>query len=507
MNSSSSDAHTRAIAQVQSSPAPALKPGLERKLGSFDATMLIVGDIIGVGIFTTTGLVAEAFPHPGWILLAWVVGGLLTLCGALTIAELGSALPRAGGEYVYLREAYGPLAGFLNGWTYLTVTSSGSIAAMAVALAAFLADGAVPVVQLPLGIGTLAISARQLIAVAVLLFFTAASYVGVRFGSLLQDILAVAKIVAVVGVAVAGMALGHGSWSHFTAGADAGSTGGFGTAVGAAAIGVLFSYSGWFACTYIAGEIKNPTRNIPRSLLAGTLIATTIYFVVNIAYLYALPLSELRGAVNVGELAAARLFGGGISTVFTAIMVVTIMGSLNSVIMSSPRIYYAMARDGLFFDSIGCVHPRFKTPTRSLLLQAVLATLLICSGSFGQLLTYVTVAMVLFSIMSATAVFVLRRRRPELPRPYRMPGYPWVPLAFIAVYACIFVSFLVARPRESLLGLAMVASGVPVYWGWSWWQRRGPGGSPDSVLAAQPVPVRTNDSFCNRKNHHEDYID
>lgn len=485
--------------------SPSAQPALKRRLGCFDATMLIVGDIIGVGIFTTTGLVAEAFPHPGWVLLAWIVGGVLTLCGALTIAELGSSLPRAGGEYVYLKEAYGPLLGFLNGWTYLTVTSSGSIAAMAVALAAFLSDGSAPLFSLPLGFAALSVSSQQLIAITVLLLFTGASYVGVRFGSVLQDILAVAKIVAVIGIAVVGVALGHGDWAHFTSVTGAASEGGFAQALGAAGVGVLFSYSGWFACTYIAGEIKDPARNIPRSLIAGTVIAAAIYVVVNLAYLYALPLAELRGVVNVGERAVTQLLGGDVSTVFTVIVAVTILGSLNSVILSSPRVYYAMARDGLFFRSIGDVHPRFGTPARSLLLQAAMATVLILSGTFGQLLTYVTIAMVLFSILSASAVFVLRRNRPDLPRPYRLPGYPWTPAVFIGIYGMIFVSFLVARPRESVIGLAMVASGIPAYWIWNAWQTRS--AAVPTALASVPALARAGSPSPQNHPDHENQID
>lgn len=453
--------------------------------------MLIVGDIIGVGIFTTTGLVADAFPHPVWILAAWLAGGLLTLCGALTMAELGGALPRAGGEYVYLKEAYGPLAGFLNGWTYLTMTSSGSIAAMAVALAACLPGDPTSLLTAPDWCGGLVVTSRQLTAVVVVLAFSAVNYVGIRFGSVLQDLLTVLKITAVVGVCVVAIFLGRGSWAHFFADASLPASSGFGAAVGAAAAGVLFSYSGWFACTYIAGEIKHPSRNIPRSLLAGTLLATAIYLAVNLVYLYVLPLAELRGVVNVGERVAARLFGAGFSAAFTATIVITIMGSLNSVIMTSPRIYYAMARDGLFFRAIGTVHPWYKTPTRSLLLQAALASLLIFSGSFGQLLAFVTVAMVLFSVLSASAVFVLRRRQPRLSRPYRTPGYPWIPLFFIAAYLCILASLCAARPREALLGLATVAAGIPVYWLWHRRRRsaaaRAAAGEPSAAASVPPV--------------------
>ncbi|ACB77188.1 APC family permease [Opitutus terrae] len=487
------------------SPSP-LSPesaGLPRRLGGFDATMLIVGDIIGVGIFTTTGLVADAFPHPVWLLLAWLAGGLLTLCGALTLAELGGALPHAGGEYVYLKHAYGRWVGFLNGWTYLTMTSSGSIAAMAVALTSFLPLPSTPLVRGPDWLGGVAVSPAQLFAIAVVVVLSAASYVGVRCGSLLQNFLSVAKIAAVLGLVAAGLWFGHGSWTHFKSATFALPATGLTPAIGAAAIGVLFSYSGWFACTYIAGEIKDPSRNIPRSLIAGTLLATGIYVLVNIVYLYALPIGELRGTVQVGEAAALRLFGGHISTVFTVVMIVTILGSLNSVILTSPRIYYAMARDRLFFQAIGTVHPRFQTPAYSLLLQTALAALLILTGSFAQLLAYVTTAMVLFSILSAAAVFVLRRRRPDLPRPYSLPGYPWVPAIFVGVYSCIFISLIVARPQEAGLGLATVAAGIPVYWLWNRRQPQAHASRPPAPLPVAAVAARQDYPVCSHKEPHE----
>jgi APA family basic amino acid/polyamine antiporter len=453
--------------------SPGHQPDLPRRLGGFDATMVIVGDIVGIGIFTTTGLVADACPHPLWILAAWLGGGLLTLCGALTIAELGSALPRAGGEYVYLKETYGPLVGFLNGWTYLTVTSSGSIAAMAVALAGYV-GGWFPALSAttelwcgPSVIGPVRITMGQVIGVGVVLAFSAVNYVGLQAGRVLQDALTVAKLAAILAIAAAGLLFGRGSWSHFSGAAAGASAAGLLPALGVAASGVLFSYSGWFACTYVAGEIRQPERNIPRSLFAGTLIVTALYLAVNVAYLYALPVGALRGVVNVGEAAATSLFGRGAAAVLSATMAVTILSSINSVVLTSPRIYYAMARDGLFFRSIGAVHPRFETPTRAILLQAVWASLLVLTGSFGQLLAYVTVAMVVFSLLSAGAVIVLRWRRPDLRRPYRTPLHPWLPLAFIGAYGAILAGLLASRPREALYGLAVVASGLPVYWLWS----------------------------------------
>ena len=452
---------------------------LKRRLGGFDATMLIVGDIVGIGIFTTTGFVADAFPHPAWILAVWILGGLLTLCGALTMAELGGALPRSGGEYVFLKDAYGRMAGFLNGWTYLAITNSGSIAALALALATYLrawspalADPA-PLAQWATPFGAIAISPLQLAAVALVAVFSAANLAGVRIGGLIQDFLTVGKIGALLVIVVAGIALGRGHWGNF---ADLGPTlppgGGAGAACGAAIAGILFSYSGWFVCTYVAGEIRQPESNIPRSLIAGTLVVTFLYAAVNVVYIYALPLARMRGVVNVGEVAVFQLFGGRVGAALAAVMVVTIMSAMNSVILTSPRIYYAMARDGLFFRSAGEVHPRFRTPANAILVQAVWASVLVLSGTFDRLLAYVGVAMVVFSIMTAAAVFVLRRRRPELPRPFRTPGYPWLPGIFLVAYLGLLAGLIVSRPRDSLCGLAALAAGMPVYWLWERWQRR-----------------------------------
>lgn len=447
-------------------------PDLERRLTLFDATLIIVGNIIGVGIFTTTGLIAEALPNPRWILLVWIVGGFLTLCGALTYAELGSALPRAGGEYVYLHAAYGPFCGFLNGWTYFLVTNPGSIAAMSVGIIYYV-EPFVPWVSLQrqafdftLAGRSFQLSTGHVTAVLIILFFSAVNYCGVRFGSLVQNGLTLAKVGAILAFASFGFVIGAGRWDHFSHSLPLSSLGGLPAQLSQAMIAVIFAFTGWFTSTYVASEIREPQRNVPYSIICGTLLVIATYLVINVAYLYALPVDRMKGIVNVGESAAVALFGSKGSVLVSLSIIVSILGAINSVILTAPRIYYAMARDGLFFRAAGVVHPRFRSPGNSIVIQALWSCLLALSGTFGQLLTYTVVAMLGFCILTATALFTLRRRQPELDRPYRTSGYPWVPALFILGYAMVFTNVLVASPKEALSGLVIVGAGVPAYYYW-----------------------------------------
>ena len=444
---------------------------LERRLGLFDATMIIVGNIIGIGIFTTTGLVADALPNPKMILLVWFLGGLLTLCGALTYAELGAMLPQAGGEYVYLREAYGPFWAFLSGWTYFFVTNPGSIAAMSLGACAYLKpfwpsffDQVLLNFQGP-GFRW-SLSTNQAAAVGIVLFFSAINYVGVKQGSRAQNILTLAKLISIFAICGLGLTIGKGNWGNFSSGQsiEAGVLPG---RLALAMIAVFFTYTGWFASTYVASEIRRPERNIPYSIISGSLIVTAIYFLMNVAYLYALSPDQMKGIINVGEKATTALFGTRAALVLSAIILVSILGAVNSVILTAPRIYYAMARDGLFFKRAATIHPAYKTPSYSIILQAVWTCLLTISGSFYQLLTYTVVAMLSFSIMTGAAVFWLRLSQPDLPRPYKTHGFPWVPGVFILSYCLILVNIVLSQPKEALIGLGIVALGAPIYFYWS----------------------------------------
>ena len=464
-------------------PASSYQGELERRLNLFDATMIIVGNVIGVGIFTTTGLVADALPNPILIISVWILGGLLTLCGALTYAELGAALPRAGGEYVFVKEAYGPLLGFLNGWTYFSVVNPGSIAAMAIGLSfnvqrfwprvSLTAD----LLNLRLGGQSLGFSAGQALAVLVIVLFSIINYCGVRAGSLTQNILTLAKLGAILAIAVLGFILGEGRWSHLVPSQSTAPAAGFLGQLSLAMVAVIFAFTGWFTSTYVASEIKEPQRNVPYSIIWGTLIVTLVYVLINVAYLYALPIVQMKGVVNIGEAAARALFGDSASVYVSLAISVSILGAINSVILTAPRIYFAMARDGLFLPMAAQVHSRFKSPANSIVIQAIWSCVLVLSGSFSQLLTYTVVAMLAFSIMTGLANLVLRRTQPDLWRPYKTHGFPWVPGVFVVSYVLILINTVMSRPKEGLLGLAIVGLGVPIYFYWKWRGHFNPSGS------------------------------
>ncbi|MFN8005964.1 MAG: amino acid permease [Terriglobia bacterium] len=443
---------------------------LKRSLGLFDATMIIVGNIIGIGIFTTTGLVADALPNPKMILFVWILGGLLTLCGALTYAELGAMLPMAGGEYVYLREAYGPFWAFLSGWTYFFVTNPGSIAAMSLGACAYLKPFwpsllGHRLVELPILGFHWTLTTDQLAAVGIVLVFSTINYLGVKQGSRAQNLLTIAKLASILAICGLGLVVGKGDWGHFSSPASAESNvwqGNFSLAM----IAVFFAYTGWFASTYVASEIHRPERNIPYSVIGGTLIVIAIYFLMNVAYLFAVSVNDLRGVINVGEMATTALFGQQAAKFLSIVILISILGAVNSVILTAPRIYYAMARDGMFFRKAAEIHPTFRTPSTSIILQAIWTCLLAISGSFSQLLTYTVVAMICFSIMTGAAIFKLRVSRPDLPRPYKTFGFPWVPAIFVLSYCLILGNIAFSQVREAIVGLAIVSLGAPVYFYW-----------------------------------------
>ncbi len=448
---------------------------LKRQLGLFDAVMIFCGIVIGSGIFTNTGLMAAALPSPGWILTVWLAGGALTLAGALTFAELGAALPRAGGHYVYLREAFGPLWGFLCGWILFLVYMSGGIAALAAAFAEYL-GGLWPALSttqtlwsLELGGATWRVSAAQLAAVVVIQLLTLVNWLGVREGKLVQNVLTVTKIAALAGFAVLGLARGGGQpvvWNW--------SAGGLAwtellLAAGAGLVAVSWAFDGWNNVNFAAGEIRQPQRLLPRALLTGALLVTALYLAVNLVYFRALPVQAMAGQVRVAELAAVALFGHSGARVLVALILVSILGSLNGSILTGPRIYFAMARDGLFFRKAGVVHPRHGTPGRAIVLQGIWASLLALSGTFAQLFTFVMFVSIIFWIAAAGAVIRLRRTRPDLPRPFRVPGYPWVPVLFMVASGGVLLSTLLESPVESLAGAGLTLLGIPVY---RWWRRR-----------------------------------
>jgi APA family basic amino acid/polyamine antiporter len=431
---------------------------LRRELTFLDATMLVVSSVIGVGIFLTPGAIADVLPAPGLILAAWVVGGLLSLAGALANAELGAMYPHAGGDYVYLREAYHPIAGFLAGWLSFFVIYAGTVATLAAGFAEGLAQ------FLPLGA-----SGKMAAAVLVTLVTSWINYVGVRAGARVNNATAAIKIVALVGLVAIGPLLGAGSLAHLRPllpDLTAVPPSHFGLALSP----VLFSYLGWNASVYVASEIHEPARTLPRSLFVGLAVCTVIYLLVNLAYLYALPVAQLRGDNRVGEAVARAFFGTAGGTAGALLILASIVSCLNATILVGPRIAYAMALDRLFFTGVDRVHLLYETPHVAIVVQALTAVALIAVlQSFPSVLDYTTFAIVLATMADTTALYALRRRQPHRLRPYRAWGYPLVPALYLVANGAIALAMLRGRPLECLIALAVAATGLPFYF---WFARR-----------------------------------
>ncbi len=366
---------------------------LVRGLGLLDSTFLVIGITIGSGIFLTTGVMAESLPYPGWLLVAWAVGGLLTIAGALTYAELGAAMPEAGGQYVYLREAYGPLSAFLFGWIIFLVYQPGAVArrghGLCRVLGLFLARSRHRQrARLRRGGGkSLSVSAGQLVAVAIIIFLTGMNVLGLRIGALIQNVSTVLKVAAIAVFVVLGLWAGRGPAHELPTVMEGGESLSLLSGFGVALIAVLWSYDGFTNLNFSAGEIKEPARTLPRALILGTAVITATYLLVNVVYVRALPVAEMQGVLSVAEKAASALLGPGAAAFIVAAIVISTFGSTNGSILAGARVYYAMAEDRLFFRSVARVHPRYRTPHVSLWLQCFWACALALSGTFEQLLT------------------------------------------------------------------------------------------------------------------------
>jgi len=442
---------------------------LVRGLGAWDGTLLVIGSVLGTGIFLTTDDMARVLPHEGLLLLVWLAGGVLTLFGALAYAELGTMFPRAGGIYHFLKEAYGPLPAFLYGWCGFLVIMSGGIAAIAAGFAEYLggfipfASGASQLFAVNLAGVAWRLSGAQVTAVAAILGLTAVNWLGLRAGATISNLLTAIKVAAIAGFAVLAFAVPAPAQPMLLAPLR---TSGLAAAFGVALVAALWSYDGWYGLTFSAGELRDPARDLPRGLIWGTVVCTALYVLVNLAYFRALPLAGVAATPRLGEAAAGALFGAGGARALAAAIVVSAFGCLASNILYSARLYLPMAQDGLFFRSLGEVHGRFRTPGRSLWAQGGWATLLALTGTYEQLYTYVVFVGVLFHAATGAAVFVLRRRRPAAERPYRTWGYPVVPALFVLASLWLAVNTVIERPAESLLGLGLLLFGLPAYGTW-----------------------------------------
>jgi len=446
------------------------QPSLERAIGPVGATLLVIGSVIGSGIFLTTGVMAATLPSPTLILLAWTTGCLFALAGALTYGELGTMFPSSGGVYLFLSEAFGPLVGFLYGWTSLLVVLSGGIAAVAIGFAHYFsyfvpALGEKTVIAaVPIGAFTWTIAAHQLVAVASIFVLGAINYFGVRSGSGANAVLTVAKVTGLVLLILFALVspVHSPAWTPVVPPDLVSPLAAFGVAL----IAVLWAAEGYYFLTYAAGEVRDPARTLPLALTAGLVAIAVIYLAANLVYLYALPLAELRGTTRVAERAATALVGPWGATMIAITVVVSTLGANAAVILSGSRVMYAMAQRGLFFRSAALVHPRFRSPHVAVILLTLWASILALSGTYEQLFTYVVFASVVFSLLGGLALFQLRRTRPNAPRPYRVWGYPFMPAVFVLGAFVLIVNTLTQRPIESLSGLALLVIGLPAYFYW-----------------------------------------
>jgi APA family basic amino acid/polyamine antiporter len=441
---------------------------LVRGLTPVHAGALVVGTVIGTGIFLKAGIMSQTVGAAHWMLLAWVAAGILSFIGALVYAEIGSLFPRAGGEYVYIREAYGDLPGFLYGWMRFWIASPGSIAAYAVGGATFLGATGIPGVD----------GCQKPLAVGFIMFFTGLSCLSVRFGGRVQSFVTAVKIVIIIGLTLAIFLFSPaGSWSHFLPHAAADGAWPGAAAFGAAVLAALWAYDGWNNMPMVAGEIQNPQRSIPISLIIGVGGVMLIYTLANIAYVYALPFDELLSAnsklhpegLPAATKAAASFLGASGTVFLSAAFFISAMGALNGSILTSSRIPYAMATENMMPKFLAAVNPRTHVPVRSALIQGSWAAVLAVSGTFDQITDYVVFAGWVFYALASVSLIVFRFRFPDAPRGYHVPAYPWLPLAFAVVAVALLVNTLVTSPTESLTGLAFIASGVPVFF----WMRRG----------------------------------
>jgi APA family basic amino acid/polyamine antiporter len=448
--------------------------GLARGIGLFDATALVVGSMIGSGIFIVSAESSRVLGSAGWLLGAWAIAGALTLIASLSCSELAAMLPKAGGQYVFFREAYGPLVGFLFGWAMFLVIQTGTIAAVAVAFAKFLGvlwpavSSADPMISL----GPLRVAPGQLVALVVIGFLTATNMTGLKAGTTTQNVFTLAKLAALLALTVLGLALGKGAATALHApgfwSTSAGLTGfALVAAVGTAMVGPLFSQSAWNNVTFAGEEIRQPEKTLPKALLVGCVIVTLAYVVANVAYENVLPLSGIQHAPQdrVATAVATALFGPAAAALTAAAIMVSTFGCVNGLVLSGARVTFAMARDGLFFKRLATVN-RAAVPAAALAAQGVWAGVLVLSGDYGKLLKYVISVDILFYVMLVGAVIVLRVRRPEWPRPFRAPGYPWLPLLYAGAGLLLIAILLRGNPRETWAGYALVATGAPVYLLW-----------------------------------------
>lgn len=448
------------------------QPTLVRGLGLLDSVLLLISGIIGSSIFLTAKDIAGPVPHPLMFLLVWVLGALVSLCACVAFAELGSMFPDSGGQYIYLREAYGDLVAFLYGWMLFSVANGGSIAALSVASAAYTGQ-VFPFVSeqhVLLTVLGVAITRAHLLALVLIAILTYVNVVGLRWGALLQNVSTWTKFAAMAAFVGLGFTIGKGHWSNFqshgvslTMGLDPWQ---LISAMGVGLIAVYWAYDGWVYITWVAGEVKEPRRNVPLSMVLGVLAVAVIYIAMNMTYLYALPIQEIAKHETIAHAAAAVLFSPQAAVWLSLMIAISCFSAAATCTLSGARVYQAMAQDGVFFRRMAEIHPQWRTPAFSLIGQSIWAGVLTLSGRYDQLYTYVIYGMVLSYTLTVMAVFWLRWKRPDIPRPYRCTGYPWLPAIYVLIGVAWILNTTIRRPIESFWSMAIVLVGWPGYWYW-----------------------------------------
>jgi len=437
---------------MSNSPEP---PKLARVLTLLDATMINAGGIIGSGIFMVPATIALLTGSTSLILAVWVFGGLISLFGALSIAELGAAMPRAGGQFVYLNEAYGPVWGYLYGWSCVAVINTASIAAVGVAFSEYLSF------FFPLS--TMGIKSVAILSVILL---TIINILDVKSGARAQNIFTLLKIGAIFGIISLGLVMDGGSAENIQPFYPDRPLPALVGPLGLAMVSVLWTYDGWIFITYVAGEVKNPGRNIPLSLVFCMLIVISIYLLINFVFTYTLGIGAMGTSTLVASDSAFIFLGEKGAVLVSIIILISLLGANNGFILTSARINYAMARNRLFFQQAAKVHPKFKSPANALIIQAVWACALTFSGTYNQLITYIIFASWIFYAMSCAAVIILRKKRPEMKRPYKTPGYPYIPIIFILFAVFLTFNTILEAPRDAAVGAGIILAGLPLYFYW-----------------------------------------
>jgi len=453
---------------------------LVKGLGVYGSTSVVAGTMIGTAIFVVPSLMLRDVSTPWMVVVVWAFAGVLSLFGALGYAELGAAIPEAGGEYVYLHRAYGPMMGFLYGWTQFFVAKTASIAAIATGFVIYLSYF-FPSLNDPLWQGQFSLAGHsamlqltglQISAALLILLLSLLNILGVRRSGAIQTVFTASKLVVLALLIILGLTLGQGSFTHFRTAVQSNSQVSFISAFGVATVSALWAYDGWNNLSMVAGEVKNPQRNMPRALIFGSLLVIGVYVLTNIAYFYVLSPAEAVGTNTIAA-NAARHFLGTAGGAFVAVgVMISAFATLNGSILAGSRIPYAQARDGLFPQALAGIHPRFRTPAAAILAQAVIAGLFALTGQYQALFTKVIFAEFLFYALVTAGIVVLRWREPGLARPYRTWGYPFVPAIFVILSAGLLANTFLEQRSDSLWGLVLMGSGVPAYFLWSLWRRK-----------------------------------